>query len=72
MANPAQAADHASGGLPQFDLAQWPGQMVWMLLIFGLLFLLFRYVFVPSGRRHDRRAGGQDRRRHRRRPAQPP
>jgi F-type H+-transporting ATPase subunit b len=48
MADPSQAADHASGGLPQFDLAQWPGQMVWMLLIFGLLFLLFRYVFVPA------------------------
>jgi F-type H+-transporting ATPase subunit b len=41
------AADHASGGLPQFDLAQWPGQMVWALLIFLVLFLLFRFVFVP-------------------------
>jgi F-type H+-transporting ATPase subunit b len=41
------AADHASGGLPQFDLAQWPGQMVWALAIFLVLFLLFRFVFVP-------------------------
>ena len=41
------AADHASGGLPQFDLAQWPGQMVWALVIFLVLFLLFRFVFVP-------------------------
>jgi F-type H+-transporting ATPase subunit b len=41
-------ADSGSGGLPQFDLAQWPGQMVWMLIIFGVLFLLFRYVFVPK------------------------
>jgi len=48
MADPSQAADHASGGLPQFDLAQWPGQMVWMLLVFGALLLLFRYVFVPK------------------------
>jgi F-type H+-transporting ATPase subunit b len=48
MADPSPVAEHASGGLPQFDLAQWPGQMVWMLLIFGLLFLLFRYVFVPA------------------------
>jgi F-type H+-transporting ATPase subunit b len=47
MADPSQAAEHASGGLPQFDLAQWPGQMVWMLVIFGVLFVLFRYVFVP-------------------------
>jgi F-type H+-transporting ATPase subunit b len=42
------AADHGSGGLPQFDLAQWPGQMVWALAIFLVLFLLFRFVFVPS------------------------
>ena len=48
MADPSQAADHASGGLPQFDLAQWPGQMVWMLVIFAVLFVLFRYVFVPN------------------------
>ena len=48
MADPSQAADHASSGLPQFDLSQWPGQMVWMLLIFGILFLLFRYIFVPA------------------------
>ena len=41
------AADHGSGGLPQFDLAQWPGQMVWALAIFLVLFLLFRFVFVP-------------------------
>ena len=48
MADPSPVAEHASGGLPQFDLSQWPGPMVWMLLIFGLLFLLFRYVFVPA------------------------
>jgi len=41
------AADHGSGGLPQFDLAQWPGQMVWALAIFLVLFLLFRFIFVP-------------------------
>jgi F-type H+-transporting ATPase subunit b len=37
----------ASGGLPQFDLAQWPGQIVWALGIFLVLYLLFAYVFVP-------------------------
>ncbi len=42
------AAEHGSGGLPQFDLAQWPGQMVWMLIIFGILFFLFSKVFVPK------------------------
>jgi F-type H+-transporting ATPase subunit b len=44
----AGAAEHASGGLPQFDLAQWPGQMVWMLIIFGILYFLFSKVFVPK------------------------
>ena len=41
-------ADSGAGGLPQFDLAQWPGQMVWMLIIFGVMFALFAKVFVPS------------------------
>jgi len=44
----ARAAEQGTSGLPQFDLNQWPGQMVWMLIIFGVLFLLFRYVFVPK------------------------
>ncbi len=48
MADPSQAAEHASGGLPQFDLAQWPGQMVWMLVIFLVLVFLFAKVFVPK------------------------
>jgi F-type H+-transporting ATPase subunit b len=44
----ARAAEQGTSGLPQFDIGQWPGQMVWMLIIFGILFLLFRYVFVPK------------------------
>ena len=50
MADPAAAAaaaEPSSGGLPQFDLAQWPGEMVWMLIIFGVLVCLFAWVFVP-------------------------
>ena len=46
--NAAQGAEHASGGLPQFDLAQWPGQMVWMLIIFTVLVILSAKVFVPK------------------------
>jgi F-type H+-transporting ATPase subunit b len=46
-ANVAAAADQGSGGLPQFDLGQWPGQMVWMLVIFAVLLVLFARVFVP-------------------------
>jgi len=41
------AAEQGSGGLPQFDLSWWPGQMVWMLIIFGVMFVLFAKVFVP-------------------------
>jgi F-type H+-transporting ATPase subunit b len=55
-------ADSGAGGLPQFDLAQWPGQMVWMLIIFGVMFALFAKVFVPSvggtiAEREDRISG---------------
>jgi F-type H+-transporting ATPase subunit b len=55
-------ADSGAGGLPQFDLAQWPGQMVWMLIIFGVMFALFSRVFVPGiggaiAEREDRISG---------------
>jgi len=65
MANPVAAAASAepvSGGLPQFDFGWWPGEIVWMLLIFGVLYLLFSRVFVPRigntiSDREDRIAG---------------
>jgi F-type H+-transporting ATPase subunit b len=70
MADPATVAAGAaaaaekggSGGLPQFDVSQWPGQMVWVLLIFGVLYILFSRVFVPAvagtiDRREDQIAG---------------
>jgi len=41
------SAEHESGGLPQFDTAQWPGQIAWFLIIFVVLFVLMRQVFVP-------------------------
>jgi F-type H+-transporting ATPase subunit b len=37
----------SAGGLPQFDLTQWPGQIVWALGVFFVLYLLFTFVFVP-------------------------
>ena len=40
-------ADSSSSGLPQFDIAQWPGQVVWILIVFVVMFLLFSRVFVP-------------------------
>jgi F-type H+-transporting ATPase subunit b len=46
MADPATSAAGA-GGLPQFDLAQWPGEIAWALAVFLVLYLLFAFVFVP-------------------------
>jgi len=37
----------AAGGLPQFDPQWWPGQIVWFSVIFLVVFLLMRFVFVP-------------------------
>ena len=51
MADPTPAAEAAAphaGGLPQFDLSQWPGQIIWMLAIFLVLYILFAKVFVPA------------------------
>lgn len=58
----AAAPEAGAGGLPQFDLAKWPGEMVWMLIIFGVMLFLFAKVFVPSvggtiAQREDRIAG---------------
>jgi F-type H+-transporting ATPase subunit b len=43
----AEAADHASGGLPQFDASTWPGQIAWFLIIFFVVFLIMRMIIVP-------------------------
>ncbi|HWF77829.1 MAG TPA: hypothetical protein VN694_11715 [Caulobacteraceae bacterium] len=43
----AKAAEQVTSGLPQFDLGQWPGEMVWLTIIFALLLLLFYFVFTP-------------------------
>jgi F-type H+-transporting ATPase subunit b len=63
MADPATAAaEHGTGGLPQFDLAQWPGQMVWAIIVFTALYFLLSRVIVPRlggaiDAREDRIAG---------------
>jgi F-type H+-transporting ATPase subunit b len=54
--------EQPSGGLPQFDLPKWPGQMIWFLLIFGLVLLLMSRWFVPRiggaiDQREDKIAG---------------
>lgn len=39
------------GGLPQFQLEYWGGQIVWLLLLFALLYVLMSRVFVPRMRK---------------------
>ena len=43
----ATPASGATSGLPQFDFSWWAGEIVWMLVIFGVLYFLFARVFVP-------------------------
>ena len=39
------------GGLPQFDIEYWGGQIVWLLLIFAVLYFLLARVFIPRLRK---------------------
>lgn len=43
----APAGEHGGGGLPQFQLEHWGGQIVFLLLTFALLYVLLAKVFVP-------------------------
>jgi F-type H+-transporting ATPase subunit b len=42
------AEGHGSGGLPQFDFAWWPGQILWFLIIFGLVLVFIRVFAAPK------------------------
>jgi len=43
-----EAAGHASGGgLPQFQFVWWPGQIVWLLLIFVVLYVSLSKLLLP-------------------------
>ena len=43
----APAPDGGAGGLPQFDLAMWPGQMAWLLIFFVIVLVVMSRVIVP-------------------------
>jgi len=50
VAEHAADAAHASGGLPQLDIATWPGQLFWLAVTFSLLFfVLWRSVLPRIG-----------------------
>jgi F-type H+-transporting ATPase subunit b len=42
------AGGHESAGLPQFDFAWWPGQILWFLIIFFAMMLLIRFWAAPK------------------------
>ena len=59
-----QAPAHSGpqGGLPQFDPVWWPGQAIWFLIVFAVVFALMAKVFVPRvggaiAEREDRISG---------------
>lgn len=39
------------GGLPQFEVEYWGGQIVWLLILFAILYVLLSRVFIPRLRR---------------------
>lgn len=49
----SEVAEHGGegGGLPQFDVEYWGGQIIWLLILFGLLYVLLSRVFIPRLRR---------------------
>ncbi|HEY9218850.1 MAG TPA: hypothetical protein VIO94_12415, partial [Phenylobacterium sp.] len=42
-----EGAEHAEGGLPQFDPQWWPGQIAWFLIVFLIVFIFMRVFGVP-------------------------
>ncbi|MBE7218010.1 MAG: hypothetical protein INR64_06030 [Caulobacteraceae bacterium] len=47
----ATEAPSQEGGLPQFRTEYWFSQIVWLILMFGLLYVLMSRVFAPRLRR---------------------
>lgn len=41
-------AEAASGGLPQFDFSTWSSQIFWLVVTFGLLYLILTYIILPK------------------------
>ena len=46
----AEAPAKGSAGMPQFDFAYWPGQIVWALIIFVSLYALMSRMLLPRVR----------------------
>jgi len=48
-AGTSEVAAHGGegGGLPQFKVEYWGGQIIWLLILFALLYALLSRVFIP-------------------------
>src|SRR5688572_27183039 len=56
-AGATEAGGH-SAGLPQFDMAWWPGQIAWFLIVFFGVMIFMRVFTVPRlGGTHEAREG---------------
>lgn len=45
------AAEHGSGGLPQFEFQHWGGQIAYLVVLFVILYVLIARVFAPRLRK---------------------
>lgn len=41
-------AEEGGGGLPQFDVAHYPGQIFWLLLVFAFMYFFFANRTLPT------------------------
>lgn len=41
-------AEAASGGLPQLDFSTWAGQIFWLVVIFGILYIVLAKFILPK------------------------
>lgn len=42
------AKDAASGGLPQFDFSTWANQILWLVIVFGILYFVLSKFVLPK------------------------
>lgn len=52
-AGTSEVAHHGGegGGLPQFRVEYWGGQIIWLLILFAILYFLLARVFIPRLRK---------------------
>lgn len=44
----AHGAEHASAGLPQFDVTSFPSQIFWLFVAFIILYIIFSFKTLPE------------------------